>query len=353
MKRMLSLVCASALLLSGAMLPVCADETAPAAEKIRIACVGDSLTEGTCCSDKETTSYPAVLSKLVDESRYEVKNFGSAGRAAMKKYDRGWSYWDNAYYTQSLAYEPNIVLLMMGTNDVIHARFDTDYETDMTALIESYKALPSAPTVYLITAPVANDSRKDNLQNKLIPAQKKIAEATGCTLIDFNTETLAWSRDEYYSFDGLHLSDYGYYCAAEFFCSQIFGTSELKIVGDPSFSVTVGGKTVSAAEENAPVLSVADGAHFVTVTNGTESGTFEIRVEGGTTLRLSVPADSQSGFVSPTVTYDRADAVASEASEALPSQTAGGIPTWCFILLAVLAALLAAGVIVYIIKKGK
>lgn len=50
-----------------------------AQQRIKVACVGNSITYGTGLSDRATQSYPVKLQKLLGE-RYEVENFGKPGR---------------------------------------------------------------------------------------------------------------------------------------------------------------------------------------------------------------------------------------------------------------------------------
>ena len=49
-----------------------------AQQRIKVACVGNSITYGTGLSDRATQSYPVKLQKLLGE-RYEVENFGKPG----------------------------------------------------------------------------------------------------------------------------------------------------------------------------------------------------------------------------------------------------------------------------------
>ena len=49
-----------------------------AQQRIKVACVGNSITYGTGLSDRATQSYPVQLQKLLGE-RYEVENFGKPG----------------------------------------------------------------------------------------------------------------------------------------------------------------------------------------------------------------------------------------------------------------------------------
>ncbi len=44
-------------------------------DKIRVACIGNSVTYGNGISDSEKDSYPSLLQKMLGE-KYEVRNFG-------------------------------------------------------------------------------------------------------------------------------------------------------------------------------------------------------------------------------------------------------------------------------------
>lgn len=55
-----------------------------AQQRIKVACVGNSITYGTGLSDRATQSYPVKLQKLLGE-RYEVENFGKPGRYLLKQ----------------------------------------------------------------------------------------------------------------------------------------------------------------------------------------------------------------------------------------------------------------------------
>mmetsp|Transcript_9207 Transcript_9207/g.11607 ORF Transcript_9207/g.11607 Transcript_9207/m.11607 type:complete len:112 (+) Transcript_9207:80-415(+) len=94
--------------------------TAAAAQhKPRIAAVGDSITEGACSSDESKYSWPVKLANMLTRgdgtSDYEVKNFGVSGRTSLRKGD--FPYWVEPKYQEAKDYQPQIVIIMFGTND--------------------------------------------------------------------------------------------------------------------------------------------------------------------------------------------------------------------------------------------
>ena len=85
-------------------------------DKIKIACIGDSLTDGFLSSggNKSATAYPAQLQQLLGD-QYEVGNFGKTSYTLMKGTDK--SYWNSTEFTNSKNFLPNYVIIMLGTND--------------------------------------------------------------------------------------------------------------------------------------------------------------------------------------------------------------------------------------------
>ena len=54
-----------------------------AKEKIKVACVGNSVTYGYLLPEREKNAYPVQLQKLLGEN-YIVKNFGKSGATLLK-----------------------------------------------------------------------------------------------------------------------------------------------------------------------------------------------------------------------------------------------------------------------------
>lgn len=120
-----------------------------AQEKIRVACVGNSITYGSGISNRDKNSYPAQLQNMLGDS-YDVMNFGHSGATLLKNSSN--PYWKTKAYTDALASEPNIVLIKLGTNDSkapnrpIYKEFESNYEE----LISSFSRLPSKPRIILL-----------------------------------------------------------------------------------------------------------------------------------------------------------------------------------------------------------
>lgn len=150
-----------------------------AGPKIKIACVGNSITYGAFIPNRELNSYPAQLQAYLGEE-YEVKNFGVSATTLLSAGD--YPYISTEPYKQSLAYQPDIVFIKLGTNDSKpQNRPHLDqFKGDYLKLINTYRALPSNPRVILLT-PVrcfleGNTSISDSvLRVAVTPAIKEIA----------------------------------------------------------------------------------------------------------------------------------------------------------------------------------
>lgn len=118
----------------------------PAGKPIRVACVGDSITFGATADDPATQSYPARLQELLGEG-YAVKNFGVGGYALLRKVDH--SVWKTLESVK--AFEPQVVVVMLGTNDTRFWEHNADFEADYHALIDELTALRTGPKVVICT----------------------------------------------------------------------------------------------------------------------------------------------------------------------------------------------------------
>ena len=120
--------------------------TARAAEPIKVACVGDSITQG--AGAKSGQSYPSQLQALLGDG-YQVGNFGVSGRTLLKKGD--FPYWKEKKYQAALAMEPAIVIIMLGTNDTKpqNWKHEAEFDADYRELVKSFQSLKSKPKVFV------------------------------------------------------------------------------------------------------------------------------------------------------------------------------------------------------------
>ena len=88
-------------------------------QRIRVACIGDSITYGAGIADRERDSYPAVLQRLLGAG-YDVRNFGQNGRTVLKDAANGDNrgYVNQAVFRAACAFRPDIVVCNLGINDI-------------------------------------------------------------------------------------------------------------------------------------------------------------------------------------------------------------------------------------------
>ena len=113
---------------------------------VKVSCIGDSITEGSGADPGK--SYPSQLQELLGD-QWKVTNFGISGRTLLKKGD--FPYWNEEKYQYALKSEPDVVIIMLGTNDTKpqNWKFEKEFTADYTALVESFQALPTKPRIYV------------------------------------------------------------------------------------------------------------------------------------------------------------------------------------------------------------
>jgi acyl-CoA thioesterase I len=201
---------------------------APAAPNTcKVACVGDSITYGTLVRNRRENCYPAQLGKLLGQ-RFSVRNFGANGRAMQKAADL--PYWLHAYYELSRKFSPDVVLIMLGTNDSREPNWKglEPYLRDYRDMLTHYSSLASNPLVYALTPPTEFKLKNQNAvkygMNKeavqeMTVGIKKIAQELGVEVIDINAATAP--HPEHFSFDGVHANAKGAKHIAETVCAAI------------------------------------------------------------------------------------------------------------------------------------
>lgn len=157
--------------------------------KIKVACIGNSITENAALSPSE--KYPAVLQQLIG-NEYEVRNYGIGARTMLKKGNH--PYWIEDRYKEVLTWNPDIVIIKMGTNDgkPSNWQYKDEFESDYIEFVNSFKSLPSKPKVYVCYPIPTVDNNFLPLDDKvivdeIIPRVKAVAKKTKSTIIDLHT----------------------------------------------------------------------------------------------------------------------------------------------------------------------
>ena len=197
--------------------------------QIKVACVGDSITYGMAVMNWFENTYPAQLQDLLGKD-YHVQNYGFSGKTAQENNKE--SYRATKLYEKSKAYNPDIVILMMGSNDSKPYNFEGKeaFKQAERELIEIYLGLESKPRLILATVNAGffvhgateGDYMYDiNGENILLvnEAITELAEEYNLELVD--TYALTKDHPEYYKFDGIHPNKDGAKAMAEAFYNEI------------------------------------------------------------------------------------------------------------------------------------
>ncbi len=233
---------------------------------IRIACLGDSLTEGSNLDKMENYqqySYPSVLKNILQAE--EVYNLGIGGSS----YGR---YWDNAFVDRyrEIPEDTDIIVVMGGTNDGFAASekelgtfeerkkrtFYGDVDELMRGLKENY---PDAKIIFATPLPNVLHDYLRNQRDYLLPqsvyarAIKELAAQYQIDVVDLYNSNLLDTHDAQvitnYMPDGVHANPEGYQVLAEHMARSIIEIVERDESGEEPDGETVSGNSISGGDE--------------------------------------------------------------------------------------------------------
>ncbi len=262
---------------------------------VKIACLGDSITEGSNLDKMENYkqySYPSLLKNILHAE--EVYNLGIGGSS----YGR---YWDNAFVDRykEIPKDTDIILVMGGTNDGFAASekelgslgekkprtFYGDVDELMRGLKQDY---PEAKIIFATPLPNVLHDYLRNQRSYLLPqsvyvdAVKELAEQYGIDVIDLYNSNLLDTHDAQvistYMPDGVHGNPAGYQVLAEHMARNIIEiVKQDGLEGNARTPETVSGNGVSVDGTGTVSGNGTNGAGAGTVsgngTNGAGAGT--------------------------------------------------------------------------------
>ena len=199
--------------------------------KIKIACVGDSITFGARLENPENDSYPAQFQKLLGDG-YVVSNFGVGGATLLRKGRP--TVWNQL--SKIMESKPDVVVISLGTNDTCgmgtcHERkcwdYNDEFPIDYSALIDTLRTLTTkpkiwicAPTPMVMETPGLSEERVEGLSireprlQSLISHIRQLAKDKDTGFIDLNTPMS--QRPELFTIkDGVHPNKEGYSYVAD------------------------------------------------------------------------------------------------------------------------------------------
>ena len=162
----------------------------PKKNAVRVACIGNSITDGFGIDMATQQGYPARLQRLLGNG-YHVKNFGVSGRTMLNKGDL--PYQNELAWRDALAFRPDIVIIKLGTNDSKpeNWQYNKGFTDDLQLMVDALKANKNNPRIILCTPIPAfkptwniNDSV---IVNGITPIINKVAKKNKLQVIDLHT----------------------------------------------------------------------------------------------------------------------------------------------------------------------
>ena len=179
----------SSLMLSMALIFSC---VALAQEKIKVACVGNSITYGTGVENREVNAYPVKLQQMLGD-QYEVGNFGKPGATLLNKGHR--PYVKQQEYKDALAFAGDIVVIHLGINDTDPRNWPNyrdEFIGDYRSLMNDFRKVnPNVRFLLARMTPLSHrhprfESGTRDWHAEIQQAIETIARAEKVQLIDFH-----------------------------------------------------------------------------------------------------------------------------------------------------------------------
>jgi acetyl esterase/lipase len=182
----------------------------PQPDAIRVACIGNSITDGHGIDMATQYGYPALLQKKLGNG-YWVKNFGVSARTMLNKGD--YPYMNEMAWKDALAFQPDIVIIKLGTNDSKPENWQhgAEFGKDLEQMVTTLRSASKKPRIILCTPiPAFKSTWNINdavILNDIIPIQQKVAKKFGLEVIDLHT--LFADAADLVQPDGIHPNEKG------------------------------------------------------------------------------------------------------------------------------------------------
>ena len=159
--------------------------------RIKVSCVGNSITDGMRLDDRERESYPVRLQEMLGD-RYEVGNFGKSGATLLRHGHR--PYFEQEEFRQAMEFAGDIVVIHLGVNDTDPRNwphFQDEFVGDYLALIDSLRSVnPKARFLIARMTPIGSNHTRFISGTKTWHGQiqkeiETVADVAGAELIDF------------------------------------------------------------------------------------------------------------------------------------------------------------------------
>lgn len=181
--------------------------------QIKVACVGDSITYGHGTTGWPKNNYPTTLQNLLGDGHH-VNNYGVSGRAVQPNSDQ--PYTALPHYQESLAYDADIVVFMMGSNDSKPENwhgadaYRAELETILTSYGDAQIILCTPAAAFFLegqTEGVTSHDIQPLIVEEIAQITRDVAAEHGYTLVDIYAMTA--EHPEWFENDGVHPSNDG------------------------------------------------------------------------------------------------------------------------------------------------
>ena len=189
---------------------------------IRVACIGNSITDGHGIDMCGVKAYPGQLQRILG-SGYVVKNYGRSARTLLNKGDH--PYMKEQAWRDALAFKPDVAIIKLGTNDSKPENWQhgNELEQDLRSMIDQLcpmvpvlnkkgkptkKMQRSKDTRIILCTPIPAYKPSWNISdsvivNHIIPIINKVAKEENLEVLDLHT---IFNNDDGKSMqaDGIH-----------------------------------------------------------------------------------------------------------------------------------------------------
>ncbi len=201
----------------------------PKKDRIRLACIGDSITFGMGVFDtRKRDAWPAVLERRLGAA-YQVINFGYSGATVQREGDH--PYRKLRLLEKAKKARPSVILLMLGTNDSKPYNWDERrYREQYEELVRELRDGPWPHRLLLLVPPrafpekktgvVAFDIVNGTIRDSIRPIVLSVGDRYGLEVVDLYA--LTETHPEYFD-DGVHPNAIGNRAIAEYLYQRLEG----------------------------------------------------------------------------------------------------------------------------------
>lgn len=262
-------------------------------EKIRVACIGNSVTFGAGIKNRADDAYPVQLQSMLGDE-YDVRNFGLNGATLLKKGHR--PYWEQDVFQQAKDFMPHLVIIHLGLNDTDPRNWPNyrdEFNADYADLIRVFSELPVNPkpkvwisrmTPIFHNHPRFKSGTRDwfwQIQNEI----ERIATSNNTGLIDLHSPL--HKRPDLFP-DALHPVAEGAKIIAETVYKEITGD-----YGGLKLPEIFGSNMVLQRNKDIPIYGTANAGTSIEVVFGKEVRHTTVDMHGK--WRVSFPAKKAGG----------------------------------------------------------